>query len=78
MSEADTTPRLGVVVARKVDRSAVERNRIRRLIRESFRRQQSELLIHDYVVRVRPEAARQTSADLRASLDELWKRFKSK
>ena len=71
------TPRLGVVVSRKVHRSAVERNRIRRQIRESFRLKRRQLKTNDYVVRARPAAAQLDNAALRKALDELWEWFKS-
>ena len=68
--------RLGVVVSRKVHRSAVERNRIRRQIRESFRLKRGQLKVNDYVVRARPSAAQLDNAALRKALDELWEWFK--
>lgn len=68
---------LGVVVSRKVHRSAVERNRIRRQVRESFRLKRRQLKTFDYVVRARPAAARLNNAALRKALDELWEWFKA-
>lgn len=48
-------PRLGVAINRKVG-SAVRRNRVRRLIRETFRRGVALIPPADLVVVVRPEA----------------------
>jgi len=67
-------PRLGLAVAVRVAGGAVARNRLRRLIRESFRLRQHELPAVDLVVSARP-AARAASAEvLRASLAALWKK----
>ena len=73
-----TGARLGVGVSRKVASSAVERNRIRRLIKESFRIRRPQLKINDYVVRARPQAVGVDNAALQQALDELWEWFKRK
>jgi ribonuclease P protein component len=44
-------PRLGMVVGKKTARSAVERNYMRRVLREQFRHSQAELKNVDLVVR---------------------------
>ena len=67
--------RLGITVSRKVHRSAVQRNRIRRQIRESFRLWRPILEYNDYVVRARPAAAQLDNAALRQALNELWALF---
>ncbi len=48
--------RLGYAVSRKVDRRAVERNRIKRLLRETFRQRQAWLRPGDWVVVIKPLA----------------------
>jgi ribonuclease P protein component len=67
-------PRLGMAVAVKVAGGAVARNRLRRIVRESFRLHQRELPAVDLVVSVRPAARAAEARALRASLAALWKK----
>jgi ribonuclease P protein component len=67
-------PRLGLAVSVKTAGNAVERNRIRRLVRETFRLHQHELPRVDLVVNARPKARGADAAALRSSLDSLWKK----
>ena len=67
-------PRLGLAVAVRVAGGAVARNRLRRLIRESFRLRQHELPAVDLVVSARPAARAASAEALRASLAALWKK----
>jgi ribonuclease P protein component len=53
-----TWPRLGLVVGKKTARSAVERNYMRRVLREQFRHRQAELKNVDLVVRTQKVFAR--------------------
>lgn len=64
--------RLGVTVARKTAASAVARNRLKRLVRESFRRQRALLAPLDIVVQARPAAKDTDNEGIRASLDWHW------
>ena len=45
-------PRLGLVVSRRVERRAVRRNRMKRVLREAFRKARPTLPSLDWVVRV--------------------------
>jgi ribonuclease P protein component len=67
--------RLGMVVSSRVARRAVARNRIRRVIRESFRLEQARLKGWDVVVIARAGAVRQTNRELFASLEGHWKKL---
>ena len=68
-------PRLGLVISRKAARTAVARNRIKRLVRESFRHEQQQLGSLDIVVIGRPGIALQTNQAIAESLDKLWKKL---
>jgi ribonuclease P protein component len=71
-------PRLGLAVAVKTAGNGVERNRIRRLIRESFRLHQHELPALDLVVSARLRARGAVNAELRAQLEPLWQEVRTK
>ena len=71
------SPRLGLAISRRVARRAVDRNRLKRLIRETFRAHRSALPDEDFVVLARPPAVAAESSELHASLDQLWQRFES-
>jgi ribonuclease P protein component len=67
-------PRLGLAVAVKVAGNGVKRNRLRRIIRESFRLHQYELPAVDLVVSARNAARDAASPVLQQSLAALWKK----
>ena len=47
-----TVPRLGLVIGKKQLKRAVDRNRVKRIVREQFRRQRVMLPAYDLVVRL--------------------------
>ena len=67
--------RLGLAVAVRAAGGAVGRNRIRRIIRESFRLHRAEIPAIDLVVSARPRVREASPAELRASLAALWKKI---
>lgn len=70
--------RLGLVVAKKHAKRAVDRNEIKRIVRESFRHHQSELENFDCVVLSRAGAQDLDSSELRHMVDQLWARLRQK
>jgi ribonuclease P protein component len=69
--------RMGVAISRRVSKRAVERNRIRRTIRESFRANRAELPHVDILVIARTLAAQQTNPLLRDDLLIIWSKLKA-
>lgn len=66
--------RLGIAVAKKIMPLAVDRNRIKRQIRESFRAQQYRLDGTDVVILSRPGCSQAGAAQLTRNLERLWNR----
>ncbi|MBV9890218.1 MAG: ribonuclease P protein component [Rhizobacter sp.] len=72
LANHENHPRLGLSIATRTFGSAVARNRIKRLARESFRLNQHVLPAVDVTVAARDPARRAAPAELRASLEKLW------
>jgi len=64
--------RLGLAISKKNTRLAVQRNRLKRLIRESFRLNNETLLGIDIVVLASYRASKQNNSVLISSLDKHW------
>lgn len=71
-------PRLGLVIAKKKVKLAVERNRIKRITRDSFRRQQHQLPPVDLLLIARQELGQLDNPTLHLALQEAWKRLNRK
>jgi ribonuclease P protein component len=67
-----THARLGLSIAARVVGNAVRRNRVRRLVRESFRLHQHELPAVDIVVNARHGAREADNAAIARSLEKHW------
>jgi len=68
-------PRLGLVIGKKNVKLSVERNRIKRQIRESFRHHQGQIGNWDVVVIARKGVAEQQNPELAKHFGKLWKRL---
>jgi ribonuclease P protein component len=67
--------RLGLVIGKKSVKLSVERNRLKRLLRESFRLNQDRLTGWDLVIVARKGIADQTNTELLEQFGKLWKRL---
>ncbi len=69
------TPRLGIVVPKKTFRRVVDRNRLKRIARESFRRAAPRLPGRDILVYYLAAALKAEGVVLARSLRECWGRM---
>lgn len=70
--EKRPTARLGLVISKKNARLAVQRNRIKRLARDSFRLKQHSLPAVDIVLLARHGLDQKDSSEISIELDKLW------
>ncbi|KAE8176090.1 MULTISPECIES: ribonuclease P protein component [Photobacterium] len=68
-------PRLGLAVPKKQIKTAVDRNRFKRVVRESFRLKQHQLPACDFVVIAKKSANGLSNEELFTLLDKLWHRL---
>ena len=64
--------RLGLAISKKCAKKAVERNRIKRLFRESFRINQDQLPAVDVVAMCKPSAVKLDNKEMRRQIDRQW------
>lgn len=74
VNDGHASARLGLSIAARSVGNAVNRNRLRRQVRESFRRQQG-LPPVDIVIGARNGARTAPAKELRAALERLWKQI---
>jgi len=68
-------PRIGVTVSKKRAKRAVDRNRIKRQIRETFRLRQHKIPGFDIVIIAKQGIVEQDNAALRDTLNYLWRKL---
>jgi ribonuclease P protein component len=68
-------PRVGLVVGKKAVRRACDRNRVKRIARETFRLSQHQLPALDAVVLARSGAAELDTAALAKIFNKLWRKL---
>lgn len=77
-NQSNDYPRLGLAVAKKSVKTAVHRNRIKRLIREFFRLNQYKLACAEYVVLVRNGIDKMDNAVITQSLAKQFNYLRKK
>ena len=70
------TARLGLAISKRCSKRAVDRNRIKRLAREAFRRVRTDLPHVDILVMARDTAVNEPGSTLLAELDGLLRRIR--
>jgi len=74
---ATPQPRLGLAISKRCAARAVDRNRLKRTVRESFRHRVRDLPPVDVVVLCTRDARHIATSSLRRTLDDAWERIRS-
>jgi ribonuclease P protein component len=64
--------RIGLIVPKSVLRKAVQRNRVRRVLRESFRQHKNVLIGLDIVILIKAKDIPLAGNELREEIDKIW------
>lgn len=72
---SDNNNRLGLAIAKKRVKLAVQRNRIKRQIRESFRLNQHNLPHIDIVVMVKSGTDKLENKEINQQLEKIWRKI---
>ncbi len=67
-----THPRLGLAISKKCAKRAVDRNRIKRLFRESFRINQHKLPSVDIIAMCKPSAIKLSNHEMHKQIEKQW------
>lgn len=73
---AEAQARLGLAISKKTFKRAVDRNRVKRLVRESFRHHLPDLPPVDVVILSHKELAGMDNAAIFQQLENLWRRVR--
>lgn len=76
--QPSSCPRLGIIVAKKNVRLAVSRNRIKRLLRESFRTHKHDIPSYDIVMLAKHSSNQADAEKLSKELQYVWRKLKQK
>lgn len=76
--QSKQTPRLGIIVAKKNVRLAVNRNRIKRLLRESFRTHKREIPEFDIVMLAKHSSNTADPEKISKELQYVWRKLKQR
>ena len=68
-------PRIGFIIAKKQVRLAVQRNRIKRVIRECFRAQSDATFSYDVIILVRKELESLNNQEIRVEFESQWNKL---
>jgi ribonuclease P protein component len=71
-------PRLGLAISKKCAKRAVDRNRIKRHFRESFRLNQHKLPSVDIIAMCKPSALSLDNANMREQIESQWRFMRKK
>ncbi len=69
--------RLGLAVSKKNVKKATQRNRIKRIIRETFRKKKAMIVPTDIIVLVRHGISEKSNRELINSINSLWYKLES-